>query len=128
MAGKLGKFQMINFQGYAPKVTKLNHISAMFGQSPQKATDIMVQLYAKNVRTNGLYTLLSQIPSKQFDTDDEYTWEVIGNTRRNIPLVCARDEDGQPILGTETRMIGAGVAPFELVFPEAWFFDGEVNC
>lgn len=126
MAGKLGKFQMINFQGYAPKVTKLNHISAMFGQSPQKATDIMVQLYAKNVRTNGLYTLLSQIPSKQFDTDDEYTWEVIGNTRRNIPLVGARDEDGQPIFGTENKMIGAGVAPFELVFPEAWFFDGEV--
>lgn len=75
MAGKLGKFQMIGFQGYAPKVTKLNHISAMFGMSPQKATDIMVQLYAKNVRTNGLNTLLSQFTSKEFDTDDEYTWD-----------------------------------------------------
>ena len=129
MAGKLGKFQMIDFQGYAPKVTKLNHISAMFGQSPQKATDIMVQLYAKNVRTNGLYTLLSQIPSKQFATDDEYTWEVIGNTRRNIPLVCARDEDGNTIgVDSELPLVGAGVAPFELVFPESWFFDGEVDC
>lgn len=125
MAGKLGKFQMMDFQGYAPKVTKLNHISAMFGQSPQKATDIMVQLYAKNVRTNGLYTLLSQIPSKQFATDDEYTWEVVGNTRRNIPLVEARDENGNTVDGS-VPMIGIGVAPFELVFPEAWFFDGEV--
>lgn len=126
MAGKLNKFQMINFQGYAPKVTKLNHISAMFGQSAQKATDIMVQLYAKNVRTNGLYTLLSQIPSKEFDTDDEYTWDVIGNTRRNIPLVCARDEDGN-VVSEAGSLVGAGVAPFELVFPEAWFFDGEVD-
>lgn len=125
MAGKLGKFQMIGFQGYAPKVTKLNHISAMFGMSPQKATDIMVQLYAKNVRTNGLNTLLSQFTTKEFDTDDEYTWDVIGNTRRNIPLVEARDEDGNKV-GT-TGMVGAGVAPFEVVFPEAWFFDGEVN-
>lgn len=127
MAGKLGKFQMIDFQGYAPKVTKLNHISAMFGQSPQKATDIMVQLYAKNVRANGLYTLLSQLPSKQFATDDEYTWEVLGNTRRNIPLAFARDEDGK-IIGDDSTlpMVGAAVAPFELVFPEAWFFDGEV--
>lgn len=127
MAGKLGKFQMMSFQGYSPKVTKLNHISAMFGQSPQKATDIMVQLYAKNVRTNGLNTLLSQFPSKSFATDDEYTWDVLGNTRRNIPLVCARDEDGTVIDESYgNAMVGVGVAPFEVVFPEAWFFDGEV--
>ena len=127
MAGTLGKFQMIDFQGYAPKVTKLNHISAMFGQSPQKATDIMVQLYAKNVRTNGLYTLLSQIPSKSFATDDEYTWEVLGNTRKSVALLYARDENGD-IVGNDSdlALVGASVAPFELVFPEAWFFDGEV--
>jgi len=99
----------------------------MFGQSPQKATDIMVQLYAKNVRTNGLNTLLSQFPSKSFATDDEYTWDVLGNTRRNIPLVCARDEDGTVIDESYGKaMVGVGVAPFEVVFPEAWFFDGEV--
>lgn len=129
MANTLGKFQMMSFQGYAPKVTKLNHISAMFGQSPQKATDIMVELYAKNVRTNGLYTLLSKIPSKEFPTDDEYTWDVIGNTRRNIALAFARDEEGNVIDASAVEagtLVGAAVAPFELVFTEPWFFDGEV--
>lgn len=68
-------------------------------------------------------TYLSQFPVKEFDTDDEYTWEVIGNSRRSIPIVEARDEDGNVL---STGMAGAGGAPFFVVFAEDWWADGNV--
>lgn len=45
---------------------------------------------------------------------------VIGSSRRNVPLVEARDENGEPVTANK-GMIGAGYAPFYLVFPEDWF-------
>lgn len=59
---------------------------------------------------------------KEFEDDSEYTWDVISSSRRNIPLVEARDENGNPIEGAA----GEGGAPFYLVFGEDWFADGEV--
>jgi hypothetical protein len=50
---------------------------------------------------------------------------VIGSSRRNIPLVEARDENGTPITA-ESPNVGVGTTPFYLVFPEDWFADGEV--
>ena len=44
MAGKLNKFQMLGFQGWNPHISKVNHISAIYGTAPQKATDLMVNL------------------------------------------------------------------------------------
>ena len=56
--------------------------------------------------------------------DSEYTWDVIGSNRRNIPLVEARLEDGNPVTSA-SGMVGANTAPFYLVFNEDWFADGE---
>ena len=83
----------------------------------------MIQLLATH-RGKNLETYLSQFPVKYFDTDDEYTWEIIGSSRRNIPLVEARDIDGNPVTST-TGMVGVG-EPFYVVFGEDWFGDGEV--
>jgi hypothetical protein len=74
-------------------------------------------------RGKTLETYLSQFPVKEFDTDDEYTWDVIGNSRRNIPLIEARDESGNVVT---SGMIGVGTTPFYVVFPEDWFADGNV--
>ena len=121
---KLGNFQMRGFTGWATEITKANHLGTLLGSQPQK-TGIMVRLLAINYGQT-LDTFLSQYPTKTFDTDDEYTWDIIGSSRRNIPLVEARDEDGNTMAATSLNMIGANTAPFELVFAEDWFFDGEV--
>ena len=121
MAGKLGKFQMVGFQHWKG-LTKENHLGAAFLSAPQKATNLMVQLLAYQ-RGKTLDTFLSQFPVREFEDDSEYTWDVVGSSRRNIPLVEARDENGT-VIGT-TGMIGAGTTPFYLVFPEDWFADGE---
>lgn len=86
----------------------------------------MVQLLAY-YRGKTLDTFLSQFPTKEFDTDDEYTWDVVGSSRRNIPLVEARDENGT-VVDSEyaSAVVGASTTPFYVVFGEDWFADGEV--
>lgn len=84
----------------------------------------MVQLLAFN-RGKSLDTFLSQFPVKQFDDDSEYYWEVLGSSRRNIPLVEARDENGN-IIAADAPNAGIGGAPIYLVFSEDWFSDGEL--
>lgn len=123
MAGKLGKFQMVGFQHWKG-LTKENHLGAAFLSAPQKATNLMVQLLAYQ-RGKTLDTFLSQFPVREFEDDSEYTWDVIGSSRRNIPLIEARDENGTPITAETSGMVGVGTAPFYLVFPEDWFADGE---
>lgn len=129
MAAKLNKFQMVGFD-YWKGLTKENHLGALGQIAPQKATNIMVQLLAA-YRGKSLDTFLSQFPVREFEDDNEYTWDVIGSSKRNIPLVEARDENGAPVIigsgdgeVTKDTLIGAGTAPFYLVFPEDWFADG----
>ena len=83
----------------------------------------MVQLLAY-YRGKTLDTFLNQFPTREFEDDNEYYWDVIGSSRRNIPLLEARDENGTPITN-DSGMVGVGTAPFYLVFPEDWFADGE---
>lgn len=125
MAGNLGKFQMVGFQHWKG-LTKENHLGSAFGAAPQKATNLMVQLLAYH-RGKTLDTFLNQFPTREFEDDNEYYWDVIGTSRRNIPLVEARDENGTPIEDRDdaTSNVGVGTAPFYLVFPEDWFADGE---
>lgn len=123
MTGQLKKFQMIGFTGWKG-LTKLNHLSAIGQASPQKASNLMVQLLAW-YRGKTLETFLSKFPVKEFDDDSEYYWDVVGSTKRNIPLVEARKLDGS-VVEDKDEMIGAGTEPFFLVFGEDWFADGEV--
>ena len=122
MAGTLGKFQTQEFTSWKG-LTKENHLGSIFGLKPQKASALMVQLLAAHYGKT-LDTFLSQFPVKEFEDDSEYYWEVIGSSRRNIPLIEARKEDSSVVTKSD-GMIGAGTTPFYLVFPEDWFADGE---
>jgi hypothetical protein len=103
-------------------LSKNNHLGAIFAKEPQKATTLMVELLAAH-RGKNLESYLSQFPVKMFDTQEHYTWEVIGSSRRNIPILEGRDESGTV---QTSGNIGVGGLPFYLVFPEDWFADGNV--
>lgn len=122
MAGKLGKYQMTSFNHWKG-LTKDNSLAAVFQAAPQKASNLMVQLLAHQ-RGKSLDTFLSMFPVKEFDDTNEYTWDVVGSSRRNIPLVEARNENGDPV-DSDDPNVGAGTAPFYLVFAEDWFSKGE---
>ena len=119
----LGKFQTMEFS-YWKGLTRENHLGSIFTKAPQKATNLMVKLLAYQ-RGKTLDTLLNQFPSKEFESDEEYTWDVVASSRRNIPLVEARDENGE-VVEDNGQMVGAGTAPFYLVFGEDWFSDGRL--
>jgi hypothetical protein len=121
--GKLGKYQMVGFQHWKG-LTKENHLGSVFQVAPNKATNLMVQLLA-SYKGKTLDTFLSQFPVKEFDTADEYTWDVVGSHRRNIPLVEARTANGKVVEAKDAN-VGVGTEPFYLVFAEDWFSDGEV--
>lgn len=124
MAGTLGKYQTVGFTHWKG-LTRENHLGSIFQLMPQKATDLMVQLLAYQ-RGKTLDTFLNQFPTKTFADDSEYYWDVVGSSRRNIPLVEARDENGEVVEADSNKMVGANTAPFELVFNEDWFADGEI--
>ena len=124
MAGKLNKFQVTPSFTSWKGLTRQNHLGATFLLAPQKASELMVQLLAA-YRGKSLESFLSKFPTKQFDSTQEYTWDVIGSHRRNIPLVEARTIDGTPVAAGDDN-VGVGTTPFYLVFGEDWFADGEV--
>ena len=122
MAGKLGKFQTVGFTSWKG-LTKENHLGSIFQTQPQKATNLMVKLLAF-YRGNNLEAELNRFPTKEFENDNEYYWDVIGSSRRNIPLVEARNEQGA-VVTSSMGNVGANTAPFYLVFGEDWFAKGE---
>lgn len=121
--GKLSKFQKVGFTSWAG-LSSDNHISAIGQLGPQKATNMMVNLLAFHNGYTSIESDLLQLPVKEFDNDEEFYWDVLASSRRNIPLVEARNINGAPINPNDV----AGVAgePFYLVFGENWFGLGEV--
>ena len=111
------------FTAWKSEIEKRNHVSTMFHSAPQKASNVMVELLARNY-AKSFESLLAQFPTKEFETDDEYTWDVTATTRRNIPLIEARNIAGETIKVGDTA--GANGEEFYLVFGEDWFFNQEI--
>lgn len=82
----------------------------------------MVRLMEHN-HGKSMESYLSRFPIKYFDEDDDYTWKLIGSSRKNVPLYEARDINGSVI---EDGMAGVNGEPFYLVYQEDAFADGEV--
>ena len=121
----LSKYQISRpFTAWKSEITKLNHISTMYHSAPQKASNFVVELLARNYAKT-LESTLAAFPTKEFETDDEYVWDVIASTRRNIPLVEARKFTGE-VVTDAMEGIGAGGEEFYLVFGEDWFFNQEI--
>lgn len=110
------------FTFWKSEIEKRNHVSTMFHSAPQKASNVMVELLARNY-AKSVESMLAQFPEKQFETDDDYVWDVVASTRRNIPLIEARDLTGKVITD---GFAGVGGEEFYLVFGEDWFFNQEI--
>lgn len=112
---------------WGPTVMQKRNLNVMLQQtanSPggcQKATRTMVKLLGATTGKT-LESLISRFPTKEFDSTDDYTWDVIASTERNIPLIEARLIDGTVV---SSGMVGVNGEPFYLVFGEHYFADGE---
>lgn len=119
---QLGRYQVTDSQAIAGQVNPENTLDAMWRRSPQKITNTMIKLLAIH-RGRSLEAMLNMFPTHFIEDDRDFVWELIGSSRRNIPLEFARSR-GSTVTSSNNN-IGRGGEKFELVFPEMWFFDGE---
>jgi len=127
MAVRFQKFQTREFTGWATPITKANHISMLGGQNPNVLSEFMTRVLARNFGQS-IDAELSKFPTKFFQDDSEFFWDVYGSARRNIPLVEARYEDGTVVSATSAATkgnVGKDGKHFFLVFDEWYFFKGE---
>lgn len=85
----------------------------------------MIRLLARNYM-NSYDSILNDIPVKEFENDEEFYWDVISSSRKNVPLIEARAADNTTVVTSASANVGVGGDIFYLVFPEDWFSKGEV--
>lgn len=119
---KISNLQMTDAKSWSG-ITTRNHLGAIFEQKPQLASRMLTQMLTQSYGTS-LDAMLSEIPAQYMPTNDEYTWKLIGNSNKNVPLVEARYQ-GSTVVSTDVG-VGANGTEFELVFAERWFSDVNV--
>jgi len=120
---QLGRFQVTDAKAFAGMINPENTLGAIWKTAPTKINDTMIKLLAIH-RGKSLENMLSMFDTKWVENDNEFYWELIGSSRRNIPLAEARYQGAAVTSGTNN--VGENGSTFELVFPEQWFFKGEV--
>lgn len=118
---KISPFQMTEAQAWTGLTTK-NHLGAIYQSNPQVASKLMTRIHQTNFGLD-LDSYLEQFSPLTLDSDDDFTWELIGSAKKNVPLVEARI-GGTAI--TAASEAGKNFTEFELVFPEQWFSDENV--
>ena len=120
---QLSKFQVTDAKAFSGMINPENTLGAIWKVAPQKINDTMIKMLAIH-RGKSLENMLSKFETKLVESDREFYWELIGSSRRNIPLFEARYK-GAVVQSTDNN-IGEGRTTFELAFPEQWFFKGEI--
>lgn len=121
MAIRLSKLQMTEGASWSGLTTE-NHLGYLALEKPQKASEIATKIYNANFGTD-MYGYLNSLPKKYYDTDADFTWDLIGSPTKNVALVEARI-DGTAITATDTPYLNG--TEVDLVFPEAHFSDVNV--
>ena len=117
---KISELQMTDATSWKGLTTE-NHLGAIWQAAPQKANEMITKIQQKHFG-NDIDSILNRYPTKEFENDTDYTWDLESQLIDNLPLVEARI-DGTAI--TAASQAGAGYTQFELVFSKDWFSEGE---
>lgn len=105
-------------------LTDANHFYNVYMSQPQKASKLMSKIQNQNFGMD-LDSYLNKFTPLTLDTDEDFTWDLIGTNKKNVPLVEARlTQGGSAVSATDKP--GYGASEFYLVFPEQWFTDVHV--
>lgn len=110
--------------GWGPGVTQRRHIAEIYGKSPIKFAAAANLIWGANYGASMLDLLKSHTSVREFESDDEFTWDLIGSTWKNYPLIEARTIDGTLVSGSGNT--GIAGEPFILVFAGQPFAYGEM--
>jgi hypothetical protein len=117
---RVSPFQMYENDDIAGLVTK-THLGYRFGIEPQQASKVATMIHAANSGAT-VASYLNRFPTLYLDSDEEFTWDLISNGKKNIPLVKASLTSGGSAVLASDR-VGENLTEFYLTFPEAHFTD-----
>lgn len=116
---RISPFQLYESEDITGLVTE-NHLGYRFGLEPQQASKVATMIHAANNGAN-INEYLNRFPIKYLDSPDEFRWSIVGNGKKNIPLVKAEITLGTTV--TATDRAGLNYGEFYLYFSEAYFTD-----
>ena len=121
---RLNRWQVKELKTWnGPLFDPQNTLKALYKTQPEKIRKAMVKLQAiYNGRS--LEAKLDEYGVKYVDSLNDFYYEIIASSKRNVQLIEAR-VSGTVVTDTDTG-ICAGGATAELVFGEDYFFEGEV--
>lgn len=122
---QLNNYKLRPGYGWGPGVTQRKHVAEIGAKNPIMMNEVVVRAFTANYGYQFSNLLKEHTSVREFESDDEYTWKLITSSYKNIPLLEARNEDGNIVRDTDTN-VGQNGALIQLVFPEAYFADGEV--
>jgi hypothetical protein len=116
---RISPFQLYETEDITGLVTK-SHLGYRFGIEPQQASKVATMIHQANLGAT-VNAYLNQFPTVTFQTDDEFTWDITTNGKKNIPLVKAEILPGTAL--TASDKAGLNYGEFYLYFQEAYFTD-----
>ena len=123
MANRFSPYQLNDAKYWNGKMSEKT-IGALWQTAPAKAYDTLTMMLAANTVPDRMRQL-EKYPTVTIDPGTyEVTWDVIGSTRRNIPLLEAR-VSGTTVTASDSN-VGIAGGLIDLVFPEDYFGDGEM--
>lgn len=121
---KLNRWQVSEIKQWnGPLFDPQATLKALYRQSPEKIRKSMVKLNAI-YGGRGLEDQLESLGVKYVDSLNDFYYEIIASSRRNVQLIEARF-NGNVITASDNN-IGQGGTTIQLVFGENYFFDGEI--
>ena len=116
---RISPFQLYESEDITGLVTK-SHLGYRFGIEPQQASKVATMIHQANLGAT-VNAYLNQFPTLTLQSDDDFTWDITTNGKKNIPLAKAEAVLGTTVTpGTQT---GLNFAEFYLYFFEAYFTD-----
>jgi hypothetical protein len=119
---RISPFQLYESEDLTGLVTK-SHLGYRFGIEPQQASKVATMIHQANLGAT-VNAYLNQFPVKTFETDDDFTWDITTNGKKNVPLVKAEVTLGTSV--TASSRAGLNFGEFYLYFNEAYFTDVNV--
>ena len=105
-------------------VTQMKSLAELGLQMPQHLDKMVTRLWTANYGPAFSNLIDKYAKVMNFETDEDYTWKLMGSTYQNIPLIEARDSAGNPINNSSSNMVGANGEILQLVFEKNFFGDG----
>ena len=116
---RISPFQLYESEDITGLVTK-SHLGYRFGIEPQQASKVATMIHQANLGAT-VNAYLNQFPVVTFQTDDDFTWDITTNGKKNIPLARAEVTLGTAL--TAADKAGHNYSEFFLYFWEAYFTD-----